>query len=44
MPTSRRRWIGRRRRSGDEFQRFFEADAKRLADGVRKVGRVEDKK
>jgi tripartite-type tricarboxylate transporter receptor subunit TctC len=31
-------------KQGDEFQRFFDADAKRLADGVRKVGRVEDKK
>ena len=31
-------------KQGPEFQRFFEADAKRLADGVRKVGRVEDKK
>jgi tripartite-type tricarboxylate transporter receptor subunit TctC len=31
-------------KQGDEFQRFFDADAKRLAEGVRKVGRVEDKK
>jgi tripartite-type tricarboxylate transporter receptor subunit TctC len=31
-------------KQGPEFQRFFEADAKRLAEGVRKVGRVEDKK
>jgi tripartite-type tricarboxylate transporter receptor subunit TctC len=31
-------------KQGDEFQRFFDADAKRLADGVRKVGRVEEKK
>jgi tripartite-type tricarboxylate transporter receptor subunit TctC len=31
-------------KQGAEFQRFFDADAKRLADGVRKVGRVEDKK
>ena len=30
-------------KQGDEFQKFFEADAKRLADGVRKVGRVEQK-
>jgi tripartite-type tricarboxylate transporter receptor subunit TctC len=30
-------------KQGDEFRRFFEADAKRLADGVRKVGRVESK-
>jgi tripartite-type tricarboxylate transporter receptor subunit TctC len=31
-------------KQGAEFQRFFEADARRLAEGVRKVGRVEDKK
>jgi tripartite-type tricarboxylate transporter receptor subunit TctC len=31
-------------KQGDEFQRFFDADAKRLAAGVRKVGRVEEKK
>ena len=31
-------------KQGEEFQRFFDADAKRLAEGVRKVGRVEDKK
>ena len=31
-------------KQGQEFQRFFEADAQRLAEGVRKVGRVEDKK
>ena len=31
-------------KQGDEFQRFFDADAKRLAEGVRKVGRVEEKK
>jgi tripartite-type tricarboxylate transporter receptor subunit TctC len=30
-------------KQGDEFQRFFEADARRLAEGVRKVGRVEAK-
>src|ERR671934_1853020 len=30
-------------KQGDEFQRFFEADAKRLAEGVRRVGRVETK-
>ena len=30
-------------KQGDEFQKFFEADARRLADGVRKVGRVEQK-
>ena len=28
---------------GAEFERFFEADARRLAGGVRKVGRVEQK-
>jgi hypothetical protein len=26
-----------------EFQKFFESDAHRLAEGVRKVGRVEQK-
>ena len=31
-------------KQGAEFQRFFEADAKRLAEGVHKVGRIEDKK
>ena len=31
-------------KQGQEFQQFFDADARRLADGVRKVGRVEDKK
>jgi tripartite-type tricarboxylate transporter receptor subunit TctC len=30
-------------KQGPEFQKFFEADAQRLADGVRKVGRVEQK-
>jgi tripartite-type tricarboxylate transporter receptor subunit TctC len=30
-------------KQGAEFQRFFDADARRLADGVRKVGRVETK-
>jgi tripartite-type tricarboxylate transporter receptor subunit TctC len=30
-------------KQGDEFQRFFDADARRLAEGVRKVGRVETK-
>jgi tripartite-type tricarboxylate transporter receptor subunit TctC len=30
-------------KQGDEFQRFFDADAKRLAEGVRRVGRVEAK-
>jgi len=31
-------------KQGDEFQKFFEADARRLAAGVRTVGRVEEKK
>ena len=31
-------------KQGDEFKRFFEADARRLAEGVRKVGRIEEKK
>jgi len=31
-------------KQGQEFQTFFDADARRLAAGVRKVGRVEDKK
>jgi tripartite-type tricarboxylate transporter receptor subunit TctC len=31
-------------KQGAEFQAFFDADARRLAEGVRKVGRVEDKK
>jgi tripartite-type tricarboxylate transporter receptor subunit TctC len=31
-------------KQGEEFRRFFDADAKRLAEGVRRVGRVEDKK
>jgi tripartite-type tricarboxylate transporter receptor subunit TctC len=31
-------------KQGQEFQMFFDADARRLAEGVRKVGRVEDKK
>jgi tripartite-type tricarboxylate transporter receptor subunit TctC len=30
-------------KQGEEFQKFFDADARRLADGVRKVGRVEQK-
>ena len=30
-------------KQGDEFQRFFDADARRLAEGVRKVGRIETK-
>ena len=30
-------------KQGQEFQRIFEADARRLADGVRKVGRIEQK-
>jgi len=31
-------------KQGDEFKRFFEADARRLGEGVRKVGRIEEKK
>jgi tripartite-type tricarboxylate transporter receptor subunit TctC len=31
-------------KQGEEFQKFFDADAKRLAEGVRKVGRIEEKK
>ena len=30
-------------KQGEDFQRFFDADAKRLAEGVRRVGRVEAK-
>jgi tripartite-type tricarboxylate transporter receptor subunit TctC len=30
-------------RQGEEFQRFFEADARRLAEGVRRVGRIDPK-
>jgi tripartite-type tricarboxylate transporter receptor subunit TctC len=30
-------------KQGEEFQKFFEADAKRLAEGVRRVGRIEQK-
>jgi tripartite-type tricarboxylate transporter receptor subunit TctC len=30
-------------KQGDAFQRFFDADARRLAEGVRKVGRIETK-
>ena len=30
-------------KQGAEFQKFFDADAKRLAEGVRKVGKVEPK-
>ena len=30
-------------KQGEEFQRFFDADAKRLAAGVRKVGKIEQK-
>jgi len=30
-------------KQGDEFRTFFEADARRLAEGVRQVGRVEQK-
>ncbi|OGL15067.1 MAG: Tat pathway signal protein, partial [Candidatus Rokubacteria bacterium RIFCSPLOWO2_12_FULL_71_22] len=31
-------------KQGEEFQRFFDADARRLAEGVRKVGKIEIKK
>jgi tripartite-type tricarboxylate transporter receptor subunit TctC len=31
-------------KQGDEFARFFAADAKRLVEGVRKVGRIEERK
>jgi tripartite-type tricarboxylate transporter receptor subunit TctC len=30
-------------KQGEEFQKFFDADARRLAEGVRKVGRIESK-
>ena len=30
-------------KQGDEFRKFFDADARRLAEGVRKVGRIEAK-
>jgi hypothetical protein len=29
-------------KQGGEFQKFFEADVRRLADGARKVGRAEE--
>jgi tripartite-type tricarboxylate transporter receptor subunit TctC len=31
-------------KQGEEFQKFFDADAKRLAEGVRRVGKIEEKK
>jgi len=31
-------------KQGEEFRRFFEADARRLAEGVRRVGKIEEKK
>ena len=31
-------------KQGEEFKTFFEADGRRLAEGVRRVGRVEEKK
>jgi tripartite-type tricarboxylate transporter receptor subunit TctC len=31
-------------KQGAEFQTFFDADAKRLAEGVRRVGKIEEKK
>ncbi|HEV8583744.1 MAG TPA: tripartite tricarboxylate transporter substrate-binding protein, partial [Methylomirabilota bacterium] len=30
-------------KQGAEFQKFFETDARRLAEGVRRVGRIESK-
>jgi hypothetical protein len=30
-------------KQGQEFQKFFDGDARRLADGVRNVGRIEQK-
>jgi tripartite-type tricarboxylate transporter receptor subunit TctC len=30
-------------KQGDEFQKFFDADARRLAEGVRRVGKIEQK-
>ena len=30
-------------KQGEEFQKFFDADARRLAEGVRRVGRIETK-
>jgi tripartite-type tricarboxylate transporter receptor subunit TctC len=30
-------------KQGDEFQKFFDADARRLAEGVRRVGKIETK-
>jgi tripartite-type tricarboxylate transporter receptor subunit TctC len=31
-------------KQGEEFRKFFEADARRLAEGVRRVGKIEEKK
>jgi tripartite-type tricarboxylate transporter receptor subunit TctC len=31
-------------KQGDDFQKFFDADAKRLAEGVKRVGKIEEKK
>jgi tripartite-type tricarboxylate transporter receptor subunit TctC len=31
-------------KQGEEFQEFFDADARRLAEGVRRLGRIEDRK
>jgi tripartite-type tricarboxylate transporter receptor subunit TctC len=31
-------------KQGAEFKSFFEADARRLAEGIRRVGRIEEKK
>ena len=30
-------------KQGEEFQKFFDADARRLAEGVRRVGRIDAK-
>jgi len=31
-------------KQGEEFQKFFDTDARRLAEGVKRVGRIEEKK
>ena len=45
--TSKERWTSSRPpivfKQGDDFAKFFEADARRLAEGVRKVGKIETK-
>jgi hypothetical protein len=30
-------------KQGEDFRRFFDADARRLAEGVRRVGKIEAK-